>query len=317
MRFSSLFKMRRPVAARRFIFLYHRIASPHVDPFLLAVPRDWFQDHVAILASHCRLVTLDEILGNGAASPTALASITFDDGYIDNLRVASPMLRMAGIPATFFICTGSLGDVRGFWWDRLASAIAATHTPSLDFEPLKELSLKGDLSSSEARRNTTLEIAAKLQRMHPVARDHVVAELEKDLLAKGSGQRELFPVLDEAGVRELGSQPLTQLGAHTHSHPMLSRLAREEQFVEINRSVTTLRDITGVRPRFVAYPYGDEQDYNADSCVSAKDAGLRAAFVNHAARFDPEAEPYRVPRYYVPPLPADKFRLWLRGLFAA
>jgi peptidoglycan/xylan/chitin deacetylase (PgdA/CDA1 family) len=262
-------------------------------------------------------VTLDEILGAGTVSSTTLASITFDDGYIDNLSVASPMLRVAGIPATFFICTGSLGDVRGFWWDRLASAIAAAHTPSLGCEPMKGLSVRGDLSSSEARRTVTLEIAAQLQRMHPVERDHVVAELENSLLVAGTGQRELCPVLDEAGVRELASQPLAQLGAHTHSHPMLSRLAREEQLAEINRSATTLQDITGVRPRFVAYPYGDEQDYNADSCLSAKDAGLRAAFVNHAAHFDPETQPYRVPRYYVPPLPADKFRLWLRGLLAA
>ncbi len=227
------------------------------------------------------------------------------------------MLGVAGIPATFFICTGSLGDVRGFWWDRLASAIAAAHTPSLDFEPMKGLSLAGEWTSSEARRRATLEVAAKLQRLHPVDRDRVVAEVERSLLVGGSGQRELCPVLDEAGVRELASQPLAQLGAHTHSHPMLSTLAREEQFVEINRSATTLQDITGVRPRFVAYPYGDEQDYNEDSCLSAKDAGLRAAFVNHAAHFDPETQPYRVPRYYVPPLSADKFQLWLRGLLAA
>ena len=36
-------------------------------------------------------------------------------------------------------------------------------------------------------------------------------------------------------MRELGSQPLAQLGAHTHSHPMLSVLTPEEQLAEINR----------------------------------------------------------------------------------
>jgi peptidoglycan/xylan/chitin deacetylase (PgdA/CDA1 family) len=262
-------------------------------------------------------VTLDEILGTGAARSPALASITFDDGYADNLTTASPILRGAGIPATFFICTGCLGDVRGFWWDRLAGAIAAADPRSSERELFEGLSETAELSSPEARRNATLEIASRLQQMRPFDRDRVVAHLENVVLARGSGQSERCPVLDEAGVRELGSQPATQLGAHTHSHAMLSLLRREEQLAEINRSVATLEGITGTRPRFLAYPYGSERDYNTDSCLAATEAGLQAAFVNHWARFDPEGEPYRVPRYYVPPLPADQFRGWLLGILRA
>jgi peptidoglycan/xylan/chitin deacetylase (PgdA/CDA1 family) len=320
MRFSFLAKLSRKAAtrwrveSRKVILLYHRIASPQHDPFALAVPEKWFQDHLDILKSHCRLVTLDEILGTEAAKSPILASITFDDGYTDNLTAASPMLCLAGIPATFFICTGCLGDVRGFWWDRLANAIGAADPLSPEFEPMKEPSVTGELSSPDTRRKATLQIASRLQRMHPLDRDRVVAHLENVLLARGSEKPEPCPVLDEAGVRELGSQPVAQLGAHTHNHAMLSMLRREEQLAEINRSVTTLEDITGTRPRFVAYPYGSQEDYNTDSCLAARDAGLQAAFVNHAARFDPKGQPYRVPRYYVPPLPADQFRTWLLGI---
>lgn len=323
MRFSFLAKLpgkairRWRGGPRRYIFLYHRIASPQHDPFALAVPENWFQDHLEILKSHCRLVTLDEILGTEATRSPILASITFDDGYTDNLTTASPILRGAGIPATFFICTGCLGDVRGFWWDRLAGAIAAADPLSSEVEPFRELSVTAELSSPDARRRATLEIASRLQRMHPLDRDRVVAHLENVLLVRGSGKSEPCPVLDEAGVRELGLQPATQLGAHTHSHAMLSMLRREEQFVEIDRSVTRLEGITGTRPRFLAYPYGSERDYNTDSCLAATEAGLQAAFVNHWARFDPKGEPYRVPRYYVPPLPADQFRGWLLGILRA
>ena len=299
---------------RKAIFLYHRIASPKDDPFALAVPESWFEDHLDILKSHCQLVSLDEIISTGTTSSSILASITFDDGYTDNLMTALPILRRAGIPATFFICTGCLGDVRGFWWDRLASAIAATDIVSPEFESMKNASLLDDLSSSETRRKETLKIAGRLQRMHPLHRDRVVADLENVLLAGGSGKRESFPVLDEAGVRELGSQPLAQLGVHTQNHPMLSILTSEEQLAEIGRCAAKLQEITGTRPRFMAYPYGSVQDYNSDSCQAVRDAGLEAAFVNHAAPFDPECQPYRVPRYYVPPMPADDFRTWLRRI---
>ena len=108
---------RRPrVVGRRLILLYHRIASPEHDPFALSVGASQFQDHLDILRSQCQMVTLDELLDTRAASRSVLASLTFDDGYVDNLMTAMPILRQAGIPATFFICTGYLGDVRGFWW---------------------------------------------------------------------------------------------------------------------------------------------------------------------------------------------------------
>lgn len=320
MRFSSLGEFRSRLGrrwrgdSRKFIFLYHRIASPADDPFALAVPETWFQDHLEILHSYCRLVALDEILSMRVGKSSTLASITFDDGYADNLRTAAPILRRAGVPATFFICTGCLGDVRGFWWDRVASAIGAVPGRPPEFDGVPGVPLVDDLSSPESRRKATLEIALRLQRMHPLERNRVVADLEKVLLSGASGEPEPCPVLDEAGVRELGSHPLAHLGAHTENHAMLSILSRKEQLAEVSRSVTTLEHITGTRPRFVAYPYGGHDAYNTDSCLAARDAGLEAAFVNHPARFDPRGEPYRVPRYYVPPLPADQFRTWLHGI---
>ena len=307
------FGHRRPphASARRFIFLYHRIASPEHDPFALAVSASQFQDHLDVLQTHCRMVTLDELLDTRTAKRAVLASITFDDGYADNLTTAAPILRRAGIPATFFICTGCLGDSRGFWWDRVGTAIGATDIAAPTFELTREISLPGDLSSPDARRRTTLAIAERLQRMHPLQRDRIVAEVEAVLLTEASGRRESCPVLDEAGVRELASQPLAQLGAHTHSHPMLSVLTGEEQLAEIERGTARLQEITGTRPRFLAYPYGSERDYNEDSCLAARAASLDSAFVNHGAPFDPKRQPYRLPRCYVPPLPADSFRSWL------
>jgi peptidoglycan/xylan/chitin deacetylase (PgdA/CDA1 family) len=302
--------------ARKFVFLYHRVASPQHDPFALAVSASQFQEHLDILRSYCQMVTVGELLDTTTAKCSILASITFDDGYADNLTTALPILRQAGIPATFFICTGSLGDVRGFWWDRVATAIVATDIAAPAVELTKEIPVTGDLSSPDARRQTTLAIAERLRHMHPVVRDRVVEELETGLLAGSNGTRESCPVLDEAGVRELGSQPLAQLGAHTHSHPMLSVLTREEQLAEINHGAARLQEITGTRPRFVAYPYGGEEAYTEDSCRAARAAGLDAAFVNHAAPFDPKRQPYRLPRYYVPPLPAVDFRSWLQGVIA-
>jgi hypothetical protein len=38
--------------------------------------------------------------------------VTFDDGYMDNLSVAAPLLVELGIPFTVFVCTGAAGERR-------------------------------------------------------------------------------------------------------------------------------------------------------------------------------------------------------------
>jgi peptidoglycan/xylan/chitin deacetylase (PgdA/CDA1 family) len=59
-----------------------------------------------------------------SATPTqrAQVAITFDDGYADN-RAAAVILAAAGLPATFFITVGRIGERREVWWDRLEQVV--------------------------------------------------------------------------------------------------------------------------------------------------------------------------------------------------
>ena len=54
--------------------------------------------------------------------------MTFDDGYVDNLTAALPILEAAGVPATVFVATGST-DRAGFWWDALDDALLSEDLP--------------------------------------------------------------------------------------------------------------------------------------------------------------------------------------------
>jgi peptidoglycan/xylan/chitin deacetylase (PgdA/CDA1 family) len=298
----------------RIILLYHRVAVPSYDPFHLAVSPARFRDQLEVLQSCCELVTLDEILDRPHTSDP-LAAITFDDGYADNLTVASPILSEAGIPATYFICTGALGSARGFWWDRLANAIAAAREPAAALAALGVGAVAAEIATPADRDRAAIELADRLRALHPTVREEAVARVEDAVLPAG-GAPEACPVLDETGVRELAARPWSELGAHTEGHPALAYLSFDEQVEEIRRGVATLHSITGTWPRFLAYPFGTEHDYNGDSIAAAGDGGFRAAFVNHWTRFDPERDPYRIPRYAAPALPAPAFRTWLDGILA-
>jgi peptidoglycan/xylan/chitin deacetylase (PgdA/CDA1 family) len=60
-------------------------------------------------------------LAEGSPLPEAGVVVTFDDGYVDNLRNALPILERLRVPATLFVATGPVESQRPFWWDEFSA----------------------------------------------------------------------------------------------------------------------------------------------------------------------------------------------------
>lgn len=109
------------MSSRDTVLAYHGIGDcPHPAPRhdCLCLPTEVFARQMEFLARHRSVVTLDELLGDGAASgPLGLHSrprrprvaITFDDGYRSVLEHAVPVLRRHGFPAAVFVPTRWIG----------------------------------------------------------------------------------------------------------------------------------------------------------------------------------------------------------------
>jgi peptidoglycan/xylan/chitin deacetylase (PgdA/CDA1 family) len=81
-----------------------------------------FKNFCAFFSDHFHVVPLRTLalrLQNKEPVDHMLA-ITFDDGYEDNYEEAVPILKSAGLPATFFITTGFIETGIIPWWDRTA-----------------------------------------------------------------------------------------------------------------------------------------------------------------------------------------------------
>src|SRR5438105_930882 len=79
----------------------------------------WLERHLRYLRRVFTFEPLAELAASiGAArlpGRRRRAAMVFDDGLRSNVRVAYPILRALGIPATFFVCPGLIEERRWLW----------------------------------------------------------------------------------------------------------------------------------------------------------------------------------------------------------
>ncbi len=111
--------------------MYHRVSSLRHDPWGLAVTPKRFDEQIAFVRQHRTALSMKEMvagLRTKTLPPNAFA-ITFDDGYLDNLLNAKPVLMRYGVPATVFIATGYTNRNTAYWWDESAAMILESTRP--------------------------------------------------------------------------------------------------------------------------------------------------------------------------------------------
>ncbi len=87
------------------VLMYHRVSRRDSFDQLVVSPKK-FKEQMAVLASDYNVLTLEDAvskLETKAPLPRNSVVVTFDDGYLDNLVEALPILEQYSIPATIFV----------------------------------------------------------------------------------------------------------------------------------------------------------------------------------------------------------------------
>jgi peptidoglycan/xylan/chitin deacetylase (PgdA/CDA1 family) len=254
------------------ILTYHRV-NDEGDPFFPALPTPVFERHMAHVARHYQVLTVEALVERmrGGDLPRRALAITFDDGYRDNLTHAAPILARHGLPATIFLATGLIGTGEVSWFDQLAMALKVTALPALRAPWGERL----DLATTPARLRALDRAQAALKAMPD---DERSAVLEQMVEALGGidprGFKNLMLSWDD--VQALGGMGFA-IGAHTVSHPILSRLSRERAWAEILASRTMIEAACGTTPKAFAYPNGRAEDYTPAVARMVEEAGFTCA----------------------------------------
>ena len=153
------------------VLMYHKVNG--VDGNTVTVPPGAFDEQMAQLGElGYTVVSLEDVIGHYVDRrplPERAVLITFDDGYIDNLEHAVPILQRYGYPAVLFAPIGYLGAKRPLPHDEHLAARGIVNR-TLDWSQLAELEAGGvrveshgighrplaDLEVDEAAREITL-----------------------------------------------------------------------------------------------------------------------------------------------------------------
>jgi peptidoglycan/xylan/chitin deacetylase (PgdA/CDA1 family) len=294
---NELARRRRAHRRRRLphslVLMYHRIAPHNGDPLRLGISPENFAEQLAVLSRIAQVMPLAEL--DSAPMPAhdglVRAAITFDDGYVDNLLHAAPLLAQYKSFGTVFVATSLIGE-KSFWWDELAAIILGPH-PLPARLAMRDGSAELQLESGTDRRRLFDTLHLRLKAMR---HGDQVAALDSLRTCVG-GRIALDPLarpMTEDELLRLKESKYMEIGAHTRSHPSLPNLSRSAQMEEIAGSKQACEKMLGFTPESFAYPYGD---YGRETPALVAEAGFKRAYSTHPDLNFGGTDPYLIPRF--------------------
>lgn len=327
---------------RALILLYHRIAEPRIDPQLLSVTPEHFAEHLDILRRSFTPISLRQLVTGlrQGRLPAHAAVVTFDDGYVDNLVNAKPLLERHDVPATVFVATGYVDDDREFWWDEVERLLLhgrqlpeALHL-TIDGRTFRwELGQAADATDGWIDRHRTWNVTNLSADLGP--RQRIYASLCEVLRPLTHEARQSAFAAIRAWAREapvarpdrralraeevvrLAAGTTVEVGAHTVTHPVLSALPVQTQRDEIAQSKVRLEEILHDRVTSFSYPYGTRTDYDAATVDAVRTAGFACACANFEGLADRRTSRFELPRALIRDWNGETFTRHLREAFDA
>lgn len=278
--------------------MYHRFSdiengNPRfISKELLRSQVEYIIRHHTCWTPSNHLAALDS---NGKLEPCPVV-ITVDDGYHDFYEVAYPVFREAGVSAMLFVTTGFVDGNLLLWWDCLEIIIEQGKGRRVLIE-LEGKQIELDLTTEEAS-TRIWNIFADCCRFIPYCEKELL--LEKLATAFGV---ENFDTNDARFRSVTWKEILTMadsgilIGAHTLTHPILSRLDSATAHFEIVESRKKLETM-GIPVDWFCYPQGGPADYTYETCAIVKDAGFKGSYIAYQS-LDHQNDRYALPRYCI------------------
>lgn len=278
--------------ARLIILTYHRVL-PQPDPlFPEEIDAATFEWQVRLFAQAFTVLPLGEAVERLKTDslPARPLCLTFDDGYANNHDIALPILKHAGLTATFFVSTGFL-DGGIMFNDAVIEAVRSAPAGTLDLRD-RQAGIHSLDDTPASRRAAIDAILTAIKHRDPAQRnDDVACIVER---CRATPPRDLMMTSNQVvQLRRAGME----IGGHTIHHPILKSISIEEAEREIRDGREHLESLLREPVRVFAYPNGrPHRDYDASHVALVRRLGFDAAASTASGFVNRESDRYQLPR---------------------
>ncbi len=248
-------------------------------------------------SNNFEFLSLDDLVSKGFNMSRKFVIFTFDDGFRDNLTFALPILRKYNVPLNIYITTDFIDKKTILWWNIVEDVIL--QNDELTFEWFGE-KIHFQCTSPTEKNNTFGRIHSLIQEgTHLTIYDRALMFCQIFKVDPFSSITELALSWNE--VRQLCNDKLVTLGAHTVSHPVLSRLSDEGALGEIGQSKRRIEQETGKEVKHFAYPFGGKKEASLREYEMARQCGFDTAvtLVSASVLREHQNMMYQLPRIAV------------------
>lgn len=294
---------------RTVVLAYHRVLTPDerartASQEGMVVEDRTFARQVALLSRRFTVLTLDEFADHLAGrvpfrGPCCL--ITFDDGWVDNINNALPVLLTYKVPAVMFLPVNFIGSRRLFTREALTHllvrAIAASRKEPDCRDVLRaHLAPVGlervlDIDDEDPLPAVLTAVGAHRYASGPVF-EALVAALSAELGVSAAELSDLDTFVDWSEVERLAQNGFA-FGGHGAEHRVLTQVSPSTARCEVESSKGVLEARLAHPVQAFAYPNGG---WNADVAQSVKAAGYRLAFTIDAGPVSCDDDPFALRR---------------------
>jgi peptidoglycan/xylan/chitin deacetylase (PgdA/CDA1 family) len=237
--------------------MYHGVTNENSNYFSPRhISSDQFERHLKYFSKEFDVISISEAfeyLKNNYKMRRKTLTISFDDGYRNNLYNALPLLEKYNMKATFFvsgICTEEM-KIRALWTD-IVSCLKYFHK-----DQVIELGNKKFEGFTDVESKASLGDFLSLCGISELADDlnYLIStyNIENEI---NSLPDDLWKILDRNELKELSASGIADIGSHCHSHYKMAAIDISDARRELQLSRDSLQKVTGKEIKIVAYPFG-------------------------------------------------------------
>lgn len=278
-----------------YVLAYHRVDTfghrPWLNPELINATPEQFIQQMALLQRDYNPISIGEVLEaaeGGKKLPRQAVLVTVDDGYKDFSELILPVCGQFGIRPLLFVPTGFAGQGI-FWWDKLYQIVNLSGWKDIIITDRERVSIANNAEKAVALKYISGVIKSSNMEHGIDWLDELYLQYQK----KGIHGEDARSTLNWDELR-LAARSGADIAAHTHSHPILSRISLDSIRQEIRQSRAILKTELGNDLNVFAYPDGLAEAISPEARSIVVEEGIKLAFTMQSRRADLNLDPHDI-----------------------